>query len=91
MKLLTIKPSTRKGKKLMAEFGDGRVIHFGAAGYQDYTIHKDEKRKARYIARHQKNEAWDDPQTAGSLARYILWNKPTLDASIRDYKDRFNL
>ena len=29
--------------------------------------------------------------TAGSLSRYILWNKPTLKGSISDYRKRFNL
>ena len=27
-------------------------IHFGAANMSDYTIHKDDERKQRYIARH---------------------------------------
>lgn len=87
--MVVIKPSTRKGKKYMAIFPD-KIIHFGATGYEDYTIHKDKKRKDRYIKRH-SNEDWTDPKKAGTLSRYILWNKPTLDASIRDYKMRFKL
>jgi hypothetical protein len=27
----------------------------------------------------------------GTLALYILWNKPTLQESIKDYKKKFNL
>lgn len=57
----------------------------------DYTIHKDPERKKRYIIRHKKNEHWNDPITAGSLSRYVLWNKPSLRESIKDYKKRFNL
>lgn len=91
LKLVSIKKSTRATKKLMAEFNDGTVTHFGAKNYSDYTIHKDPERKDRYIARHRARENWNDPTTAGSLALYILWNKPTLEASIRDYKKRFNL
>lgn len=86
--------STRKEKKLMAVFTDckkfdKKTVHFGAVGYSDFTIHKDVKRKQRYLSRHKKNEKWEDPFTAGSLSRYILWNKPTLQASIADYKRRF--
>ena len=97
MKLLYIKKSTRKGKKMMAKFEypdkTHRTIHFGASGYSDYTtIHKDpEKRKKRYIARHKKREDWTKPDNSGSLARFVLWNKPTLKASIQDYKRRFKL
>ena len=40
--------------------------------------------------RHKATENWQKPMSAGSLSRYILWNKPTLKASISDYKKRFN-
>ena len=55
----------------------------------DYTKHKDEDRKKRYLNRHRKNENWKSPMTAGALSRWILWNKPTLRDSIKDYKKRF--
>jgi hypothetical protein len=48
-----LKVSTRKGKKYMVKY-DNKWIHFGASGYQDYTTHKDEKRRANYRARHSK-------------------------------------
>jgi len=47
----TIEPSSRAAKKYMVTTADGKVIHFGGAGYDDYTTHKDEKRKARYLSR----------------------------------------
>lgn len=55
----------------------------------DYILHDNEERKQRYINRHAKNENWKDPTTAGALSRWILWNKPTLQASIIDYKKKF--
>jgi hypothetical protein len=90
-KLVAIKSSTRKGKKLMAEFDDGTTTHFGAAGYSDFTKNKDEERKKRYIARHSAQESFTNPKAASTLARYVLWNKPTLSAAISDYKKRFSL
>ena len=81
--------STRAQKKYQVEV-DGRTIHFGAAGYEDYTTHKDPRRKARDLARH-AGEDWSDPTTAGFWARWLLWNQPTLRASIRDVNQRFGL
>lgn len=88
---MDLKPSTRKDKKFMAIFEDGTKTHFGAKGMSDFTIHGDEERKQRYLDRHRKNENWNDFKSAGSLSRWILWNKPTLRASLADYKRRFNL
>ena len=91
-----IKPSTQKDKKFMAIFYDDdgkkkKTTHFGAKGMSDFTIHKDKQRKERYLDRHRKRENWNDPMTAGSLSRWVLWNLPTLKASIADYKKRFSL
>lgn len=91
MKLLSVKSSTRPDKKFMATFDDGKVVHFGARGMSDFTKHRDEDRKQRYLDRHRQNENWRNPQTPGALSRWILWNKPTLTASIADFKKRFRL
>jgi hypothetical protein len=70
-----IMKSNRKGKKLMVvDFP--RKIHFGANGYSDFTIHKDPKRKDSYDRRHgNSNEDWNNPNTAGFWAKWILFNK----------------
>lgn len=95
MYLLDIIPSNDKKHKFKAVFlnenGRTKTVQFGAYGYSDYTQHKDSDRKDRYIARHESRENWDKADTAGALSRWILWNKPTLEASISDYKRRFNL
>lgn len=94
MKLLHIKPSTNPKKKYMAVFetdaGRSKTVHFGAAGMSDYTKHRDDARKENYLSRHRTTEDWNKPDTAGALSRWILWNKPTIAASIADYKSRFN-
>ena len=48
-----LSPSILPSKKYTAIIGK-KSIHFGAAGYEDYTIHKDDKRKELYIKRHEK-------------------------------------
>jgi hypothetical protein len=93
--------SYRAGKKWVAIFDDGQTVtrtHFGCAGCKDYTLYwsKDgpavakAKRKA-YLARHGATQAWTDPTSAGTLARYVLWEKPTVAAAWRAYKKRFKL
>lgn len=68
-----------------------KTIYFGASGYEDYTIHKNDERKRRYIQRHSKREYWNNPRTPGFYSRWILWNKKTINASIKDVKKRFRI
>jgi hypothetical protein len=96
--LHSVETSDKKDKKYDAKFRsksksnpDEVVVSFGAKGMSDYTKNKDDERKKLYLARHEKNENWNDPMTPGALSRWILWNKKTLKASIDDFKKRFNL
>ena len=95
-KKVVIKKDTTTNKKMVAEFfnKEGKKIkttRFGADGMSDFTKHKDPARKQRYLDRHRKRENWSDPMNAGALSKEILWNKPTLKASISSYKKKFNL
>ena len=71
-------------KKWTAIFPDGHNVSFGAAGYEDYTIHHDHERMLRYVTRHQKRENWSDPYTAGFWSRWLLWSKPTMKEAIKE-------
>jgi hypothetical protein len=95
-KLISIKPSTKSGKKMMATFenkenGRQSVTHFGAAGMDDYTIKKDKEQRQRYRSRH-KNDNLSNPRSPGSLSWHILWgNSTSKRANIAAYKRKFNL
>ena len=96
MVYVQLKKSEIDGKKYTAIFFDEnrkkiKTTHFGSAGMSDYTKHRDDERKQRYLERHSKNEDWTDYKSAGSLSRYILWNKPSISASYNDYLKKFNL
>ena len=107
MKLLKVVRSNNKSKKWTAIFlvdGRERRISFGASGYRDYTLLNDKTSKfylpnksdrdvvkASYIRRHEKRENFNDPLTAGSLSRWILWDKPTFKGALRAFKKRFKL
>jgi hypothetical protein len=66
-----------------------KSVSFGAVGYEDFTTHGDLQRKQNYISRHKNNENWNDPQTAGALSYFLLWNKTSLSASYKDFRSRF--
>ena len=70
-----------------------KKIYFGQANASDFTIHKDEERKQRYIKRHEKNESkfWNKSgiDTASFWARFLLWNKSSIKESYEDIKKRF--
>ena len=97
MVFVQLTKSDQEGKKYKAVFYKDenrqkiKTTHFGATGYSDYTKHKDEERKKLYLERHRNSENWADYKSAGSLSRYILWNKPTISASYNDYLKKFNL
>lgn len=69
-----------------------KVISFGAQGYQDFITSKgDESKKENYIKRHQKNEDWSNPLTAGFWSRWMLWNKRSLAESAKDIEKKFGI
>jgi hypothetical protein len=94
-----LRVSTNPKKKYMitvnshVNLQDNKTIHFGARGYQDYTSHKDPERQRRYINRHKERENWSVSgiNTAGFWSRWLLWNKPSIDESMRDIQRRFNV
>jgi len=95
MRFKTLRRSHNPEKKLDAVFekdGKEKVVPFGQRGYSDFTKHKNTTRKARYIKRHSgMGEHWNKPDTPGALSRWILWNKPSLKGSLRDFRKRFNI
>ena len=66
-----------------------KTVQFGAKGYEDFITHGDLQRKQNYISRHKNNENWNDPYTSGSCAKFLLWNKTTLSASYKDFRNKF--
>lgn len=95
MSLISLTPSKSGHKKLRAVFRLSnkrtRTIHFGDKRYEDYTTHGDAKRKRLYIQRHEAREDFNNPMTAGALSRWILWNKKTIEASVKDFQRRFKV
>ena len=100
-KTFYLSKSKRKGKKYMLDMGNMKH-HFGADGYRDYTLMNSksskfydpirenrDKVKRNYLARHRNDhKGMHSPST---LSDMILWNKPTLKQSIKDYEKKYGL
>lgn len=90
-------PSDRRSKKytvvVVDDQGRRRTIHFGAAGMSDFTKHRDPARKRAYVRRHARRENWTRSglRTAGFWARWVLWSKPTIAASVSSLSRRFGV
>ena len=95
IRLISIKRSTKQGKKYTATFesGSGRtkVIHFGQKTASDFTKHGNVIRRNHYIFRHHKDLGTGNPMRAGYLSMFVLWNKKSLQAGIADYRRRLNI
>ena len=93
-KFISLKKDTDGKHKLVATIlnkatNREKRVRFGAIGYEDMTQHGDEERKRNYLARHAKNESWNDISTSGAWSRWLLWNKKSLRASLEDIKKKF--
>ena len=87
--------SNRKDKKYtMIYYNNNKIfkrVHFGSKGSSTYLDHKDKVKRTNYIKRHQKNENWSNPYSAGALSRYILWGAyTTLSKALKSFSNRFN-
>lgn len=90
LKSYILSKSYRPDKKWMVISDQGNVIHFGQSGYEDYTIHKDDKRRINYLSRH-KNDDFYNLDTPATWAKWILWTKPNLKDAIKNMEQIFNI
>jgi hypothetical protein len=93
-------PATNKRHKFFIITDTGRKISFGQYGAEDYTTHYKkegkeiaDERKRLYIIRHKKREEknWNKSgiNFPSFWSYFLLWNKPTLEASYRDIQKNF--
>jgi hypothetical protein len=101
-RLVSIRPAHSGPHKFVACFQTAqqarKCVRFGRRGYMDFVSYSATRspresaaHKRAYIARHGAQQNWSNPMKAGTLARFILWNKPTLRASVADFKKRFQV
>jgi hypothetical protein len=89
---MLIQKSTRKGKRFMATFANGKVVHFGASNASTYIDHGDKAKRSAYIARHKVNENWSNPYSPSALSRFLSWGDSTsLEANHQAFMRKFGV
>ena len=71
--------SSRKNNKYMVTLSSGKKVHFGSPKYKDFTIHKDEERRDKYLSRAKKIKnkngelTHTNPESPNFWAVNLLW------------------
>ena len=88
---IVIKRSHNPKKQYDAIINENKTISFGANGYSDYTLNKDDKRRQNYIQRH-SNEDWTKSNIASPawMSRFLLWEKKSLPTAINNANKKYN-
>jgi hypothetical protein len=79
-----------ESKRFKAYFSDGKTARFGQTNPKKGTFldHQDKELKKNYIKRHLKDLETNDYKKPGFLSMFLLWNKPTLRESVKDFNKR---
>lgn len=85
------KEGNKKYKVVITDGTKVKTIKFGDKRYEDYTKHKNKIRKTAYDIRHFRRENWFNPYTAGFWSKWLLWNKRTIEGSIKDIESKFDI
>ena len=67
--------STKKEKKYMITTPDGKIVHFGQMGYEDFTKHKNKTRRKNYLTRSRriKGDWKKNRYSPNNLSIHLLW------------------
>jgi|TARA_R100000084_G_scaffold103021_1_gene58882 hypothetical protein len=100
-RVMTLKKNRNGDAKYIAKIGN-KTFKFGHKSYRDYTLMNNKKSqfyeelpaerdrvRANYRRRHKGDKL--NEISSGSLSYFLLWNKPTLKESIKDFEKKFNI
>ncbi len=87
--------SDKADKKFKVKITEGnkvKTIHFGNKGSLDFTSGKrTEQERLNYLKRHSVREDFNNIFSAGAWSANALWNKKTLQSSLKDMEKKFKL
>ena len=75
-------------KRFIATFSNGKTTKFGQINGNTFLDHNDKQMKLNYIKRHIRDLRTNNYQRPGYLSLFLLWNKPNLKDSIKDFNRR---
>jgi hypothetical protein len=89
---MLIEKSTRKGKRFMATYKNGKVVHFGSDVGSTYIDEGDVLKRDNYIKRHSVREDFNNPYSASALSRWLLWgDSKSLDLNHKAFMRQFKV
>jgi len=67
--------SNKPTKKYMVKNPEGKYVHFGEMGFQDFTRHMDKSRRDRYLRRSMNisGKWYENPYSPNNLSIHLLW------------------
>ena len=88
--LLSVCEINETKKRFIAVFSDGSITKFGLTNPKigTYIDHNNKILRKKYIKRHLKDLKTNDYKRPGYLSLFLLWNKETLNESIKDFNKR---
>jgi hypothetical protein len=93
--LLSVEPSGNPKKKWSALFlvdDKLKLVDFGLANADDYTLTHDKAQRDRYRKRHQKDLKTNDVTRPGYLSYFLLWGDSTdINKNIAAYRKLFGI
>lgn len=102
--IVLLTKSNRKNKKYMVKYtykGKLYIVNFGGIRdngepYEDYTMHKDPKRRELYLKRHaNEKRRWAHKKAnlmySSYLSRWLLWEKPNFNDAIKNVEKKLDI
>ena len=83
MQEVVITKSNRKDKRLKATF-ENKTIYFGYDQGKTFVDHNNKELKKAWLARHTVTSDFSKMESAGSLAKNILWNETSITKAVKD-------
>ena len=91
-KTYILERSNRKGKRYVLIKDNGDSIHFGSdVGKTFADGERTDNEKENWIARHSVNKNYHNKNSPIFYSKNLLWNKDTLEKSIRDIENKLNV
>lgn len=86
-----LKKSNRKGKRYVIIMENNMSHHFGSDVGQTFIDHQNKDKKIAWEARHSNDKNWNQQHSGIYHSRMLLWKKPTLNESIKNYENKFKI
>ena len=89
--IVELSKSSKANKRFKVVIDGRKTIHFGLKNGSTFIDHKDSMKKNAWIARHKVRGTFNNPKSASFYAKNLLWNKDSLQKSIKDTNQKYKI